>query len=33
MLFHIILTWDLVYPYQNFLIKNYQVQYAIIQND
>jgi hypothetical protein len=33
MLFHIILTLDLVYPYHNFLIKNYQVQHAIIQND
>jgi hypothetical protein len=33
MLFHIILTWDLVYPCHNFLIKNYLVQHATIQND
>jgi hypothetical protein len=31
--FHVILIWDLVYPSHNFLIKNYQVQHAIIQND
>jgi len=33
MLFHVILTWDLVYPCHNFLIKIYQLQHATIQND
>jgi hypothetical protein len=30
MLFHVILTWDLIYPCHNFLIKNYLVQHVII---
>jgi hypothetical protein len=29
-LFHIILTWDLIYPCHNFKIKNYLVQHVMI---
>jgi len=33
-LFHIIiLTWDLIYPFHNFKLKNYLMQHVTIQND